>query len=147
MTTLSPVILELLRLLSGNLGFSTCQQWTRTCVSMSAAAKFANESKHLGTPGTGSICCNGQGQASVILVTIIWHLNWDKMLRNSYRGNQDKTRVRAVSKSYLLCYTRERVRGDEKEILQHLTTSLYIHFVCHAQTIPYAPMYHLNISS
>jgi len=64
-----------------------------------------------------------------------------------YRGNQDKTRIGAGSKSYLLCYTRERVKREEMEIPQHLTTSLYIHFVWNPRTSPHAPMYHLNIPS
>ena len=83
----------------------------------------------------------------MIVVTIMWYRNWDKMLRNSHRGNQDKPRFRAVSKSYLLCYTREYVKREEKEILQHLTTSLYIHFICHPRTVSYALMYHPTISS
>jgi len=69
------------------------------------------------------------------------------MLRSSYWRGQDMTRVRAGSKSCLLCYTRERVKREEKEILQHETTSLYIHFVCHPRIIPHAPMYHVNIQS
>ena len=73
--------------------------------------------------------------------------NWDKTLWSSYHADQDKTRVRAVSKSYLLCYTREWVKREEKEILQHQSTSLYIHFICHPQIIPHAPLYHPNILS
>ena len=42
-------------------------------------------------------------------------------------------------------YTRERVKREEKEILQHQATSLNIHFVCHPRIIPHAPLYHLNI--
>jgi len=108
---------------------------------------------HLHRP---SLCCvhhstiiaeqyNGCGRAQVILVTVMWYLNWDEMLRSSYRGNQDKTRIRAGSKSYLLCYTREWVKREEKEILQHQTTSLYIHLICHPWIISDAPMYHPNI--
>jgi len=47
--------------------------------------------------------------------------------------------------SCLLCYTRERVKREEKEILQHQTASLYKHFVGHPRSIPHAPMYHPNI--
>jgi len=82
-----------------------------------------------------------------MLLTILLYGNADKMFRNSCRGNQDKTRVRAVSKSYLLCYTREWVKREEKEISQHLTTFHYIYIVCHPRTIPYAPMFHLNVFS
>jgi len=77
----------------------------------------------------------------------MWYRNPDKMLPNSYLGNQDKTRVSAVSMSYWLCYTREWVKREEKEIFQHLTTSHGIYLICHPRTIPYAPMYHLNVSS
>jgi len=71
--------------------------------------------------------------------------NQDKTLWSSYRRNQDKTKDQAWSKSYMLCYTRERVKREEKEILQHQTTSRYIHFIRHPRIIPHAPMYHPNI--
>jgi len=54
-----------------------------------------------------------------------------RCFRSSYQESRDKTTVRAGSKSCLLCYTRERVNREEKETLQHKTTSLGIHFVCH----------------
>jgi len=83
----------------------------------------------------------------VILTTIMLCHNQDKMLRSSYRGGQDNNNVSAGSNSCWLCNTRERLKREEKEIFQHVTTSLYIHFIWHPQTIPHAPMYHLNISS
>jgi len=43
-----------------------------------------------------------------------------------------------------LCDTREWVKREEKEILQHQTTSLYIQFVCHPRTVSRALMYHSN---
>jgi len=67
------------------------------------------------------------------------------MLRRLYRVNEDRAGIKARSQSYLLCYTRERGKREEKEVLQHQTTSLCIHFVCHPRTIPHAPMYHPNI--
>lgn len=54
MTTLSSVILELLILLSRDLGIFTVQGWTYMYVSMSVAAKYAMESKYLRKPVTGS---------------------------------------------------------------------------------------------
>jgi len=45
----------------------------------------------------------------------------------------------------LLCFTREQVKREEKEILQCHTTSLYIHFIYHPQIISHAPMYLLNL--
>jgi len=75
----------------------------------------------------------------------MWYHNQDKVLQSSFWGNQDKSLIRTVSKSYLLCYTRERAKREEKAILQHQTTSRYIHFVCHPWIIPHASMYHLNI--
>jgi len=75
----------------------------------------------------------------------MWYRNQDRTLRGSNWGNPDRTRIKAGSKLCLLCYTRERVKREEKEILQHQTTSLYIHCVCHPRIIPHAPIYHLNI--
>jgi hypothetical protein len=75
-----------------------------------------------------------------------------KEARDSFRGYPDKTRqdkTRHDSKLFqsrnLLCYTRQRVKREEKEILQRPQHSLYIQFVCHPRTIPYAPMYHPNL--
>ena len=81
----------------------------------------------------------------MILLTVLRYHDRDMIFHSSYQGTQDKTRVRAGSKSYLLCYTRERVDKVGKEILQHQTTSLYIHFICRHQIIPHAPMYSPNI--
>ena len=75
----------------------------------------------------------------------MWQCYQGEVIRSSYRESQEKTTVRVVSESYLLCYTRERVQRKEKEILQHPTTPLYIHFVCHPRIIPHAPMNHPNI--
>ena len=77
----------------------------------------------------------------------MWYGTRDKVVQSLCWGNQDKTRIRAVAKSYLLCYTRERVKREEKKIIQHHTTSLYIHFVYQTGIIPQAPMYHPNILS
>jgi len=45
---------------------------------------------------------------------------------------------------HLFCYTRHRVKSEEKMIPQHQTTSLYIQFVHYHWIIPSAFMYHLN---
>jgi len=45
----------------------------------------------------------------------------------------------------IACYTRERVKREEKKILQHSQHSLYIQFICHPRTILHAPMYHSNL--
>jgi rRNA maturation protein Rpf1 len=42
------------------------------------------------------------------------------------------------------CYTRERIKNEEKEILQRHTTSLYIKFVRHFRTVFHASMYRLH---
>jgi len=68
-----------------------------------------------------------------------------RCFRSWYGERQDKTRIRAGSKSCLLCFTRDRVKREEKEILQQQTTSLYIHIICHPRFILRAPMYHPNI--
>ena len=59
---------------------------------------------------------------------------------------QDKTRQESklFQSRNLLGYTRERVKREEKEILQHQTTSLYIQFVHHSRVIPHASMYQPN---
>jgi len=75
----------------------------------------------------------------------MWNRNQDKVLWSLYWENQGKTQVCAVSRSCLLCYRREWVKSEEKEILQLWTTSLNIHFICHPRIISHAPMYHLNI--
>jgi len=46
----------------------------------------------------------------------------------------------------LLCYSREQVKREEKEILQHQESSPYIHFICLPQIILHAVMYHPNSS-
>jgi len=56
MPTLSPVILELIRLLSWYQGISTGWYWTRTYVRMSAAPISPTEAIHPGMPGTQSTC-------------------------------------------------------------------------------------------
>jgi len=81
--------------------------------------------------------CNRQDRAWVILVTVVRYRNRDKTIQNSYRGNRDRTGIKAGSKLCSLCYTRERVKREEQETLQHQTTSLYIHFVCHPRIIPH----------
>jgi len=50
------------------------------------------------------------------------------------------------SMSYLLCYTREQVKSEEKKILQLQTTSVYKQFICHPQIIPHGPMNQLDLS-
>jgi hypothetical protein len=44
----------------------------------------------------------------------------------------------------IACYTRERVKREEKEILQRQTASLYIQFVRYLRIILRASMYQPN---
>lgn len=58
-------------------------------------------------------------------------------------------KTRQVSKLFtvicLHCYPGEQVKRKEKEILQHLITSLNMQFVNHPRIIFHAPIYHLNL--
>jgi len=46
----------------------------------------------------------------------------------------------------LLCYTRERVKREVKEILHCQTTSCYVQFICLPRIIRHVSIYHLNPS-
>ena len=75
----------------------------------------------------------------------MWQSDQNTTPRSSYRVEQDKTTVRGVWKSSLHDYMSEWVKRKENEILQHQTSSLYIHFIYHPWIIPHVPIYHTNI--
>jgi len=78
--------------------------------------------------------CNGRGRAQVIWMLQDW-------TRSAYRETKIGICFKVV---LLLCYTRERVKREEKEILQHQTTSLYIQSVRYLRIILHASMYQPN---
>ena len=64
--------------------------------------------------------CNGRGRAQVMCMLQGW-------TRSAYRDTRTTTRVKNIFQSRtIVCYTRARVKREEKGILQHQTTSLYI---------------------
>jgi len=75
----------------------------------------------------------------------MWYRDWNKILEVTIEG----VRTRQVSELFqsrnLLCYTRERVKREEREILQSTTTSLYIQLMNRHRTIPHVSMYHPDI--
>jgi hypothetical protein len=80
--------------------------------------------------GTGLLnFCNGRGRVSVILVTIMLNQKRARGSRFiSSKSGQDKTRQESklVQSRNFLCYTRERVKREEKESL-HAHNSPFIY--------------------
>jgi len=62
-----------------------------------------------------------------------------------YWEKQNKTSADAGHSCLLLCYTRECVKREEKDILQHQTTSVCMPFCCHPWTISDVLMYRPNL--
>jgi len=76
----------------------------------------------------------------------MWYHNRNRVLEvgsETSTINQESELYQSVN---WLGYTRKRVTRQEKEILQHLTTSLYVQFVRLPRIILHASMYHLNLS-
>ena len=71
-------------------------------------------------PTTGSIVTGGVGR------------RWYGCCKTELEVRIERTKIRISFKVVLLlAYTREQVKREEKEILQHHRHSLYIQFVCH----------------
>jgi len=76
---------------------------------------------------------------------ILWHYKPNKYTRGLFRGIRIDQELKLCQSRNLLCYMRHQVKREEKKILLHQTTSLYIQFVCHPPIIPHAWMYLLNL--
>jgi len=88
---------------------------------------------------------NGWVRVYVILVTMMSDHIRNKVLEVCIEGVRTCQESELFQSLNLLCYTREWVKREQKEILQSTTTYLYIQCIYHHRTIPHASMYHLNI--
>ena len=76
----------------------------------------------------------------------MWYRNRNNELEVCIERPMARQQLELFLRDNLLCYTRERVKIEEKETLPHQATSHYIQFVCLSWMILQASMYHPNPS-
>jgi len=76
----------------------------------------------------------------------MWYGNRNRVLEVHIEGIRTSQESELSQSRNLLCNTREQVNRDEKDILQHQTTSLYIQFALLHRIVPHASIYHSNPS-